>query len=390
MITLDINGMYIDIGKNRGFVDHSVLFQPTDLLEIPYYYADNYVEEKEGFQRSLAEVCQRLDLLGFSEHQLNIYFQDNLEEWLIWESGSKLSFDTFKHLLANVDLTILISDQKKKGLSFCEAVSSSIFNSDLAEILPAEEFDHHSLTEFLEYLNPYLILRLLALNATSQNLIVEWRFSDIVENGWVERDEIVHELEIKHKIMIITEGTTDVFVLKRTIEELYPAISDFFYFIDMEKNYPFKGAGSLANFCMGLAKLQIQNKILVIFDNDVAGNESFAKLSAINKPSNIHFMKLPELPEFNNIPTVGPSGESVQDINGSAVAIESFLDESKLSEDLKKIRWTSYNAKQNKYQGELEGKNDIHDNFKAADLKSPTYNTAKLESLVDHILQQLM
>ena len=36
-----------------------------------------------------------------------------------------------------------------------------------------------------------------------------------------------------------------------------PDFDDFFTFVDMADNYPFTGAGSLVNFCAGLAKIGI-------------------------------------------------------------------------------------------------------------------------------------
>jgi hypothetical protein len=38
MIHLAVGRLEIDWGKNNGFTDHSPLFQPTDLAQVPYYY----------------------------------------------------------------------------------------------------------------------------------------------------------------------------------------------------------------------------------------------------------------------------------------------------------------------------------------------------------------
>ena len=39
----------------------------------------------------------------------------------------------------------------------------------------------------------------------------------------------------------------------------------------MEEGYPFSGSGNLASFCRGLMKVGIQNKIIIVFDNDAEG-----------------------------------------------------------------------------------------------------------------------
>src|ERR1700737_238122 len=38
MIHLSVGRLEIDWGKNRGFSDHSGLFQTTDVTSVPYYY----------------------------------------------------------------------------------------------------------------------------------------------------------------------------------------------------------------------------------------------------------------------------------------------------------------------------------------------------------------
>lgn len=47
----------------------------------------------------------------------------------------------------------------------------------------------------------------------------------------------------------------------------------------MNENYPFTGTGSLYNFCMGLCRINIQNNIIAIFDNDTAGLEKISSLA---------------------------------------------------------------------------------------------------------------
>lgn len=48
-ITLDIGKLEVDWGKNSNFFDHSPLFRPSDVKEIPYLYANDVVIEQEGY-----------------------------------------------------------------------------------------------------------------------------------------------------------------------------------------------------------------------------------------------------------------------------------------------------------------------------------------------------
>ena len=76
MITLGIGRMEIDWGKNSFFRDHSVLFKPSDVKPIPYYYVDMdsdepIIELKEGYARKLSSIKSRLDLLGYDLASIN-------------------------------------------------------------------------------------------------------------------------------------------------------------------------------------------------------------------------------------------------------------------------------------------------------------------------------
>jgi hypothetical protein len=77
MISLAVGRLEVDWGKNNGFVDHSALFQAGDVAQIPYYYAGQEIkgadgapdwevitELKEGLSKPLAQVIERINLLG--------------------------------------------------------------------------------------------------------------------------------------------------------------------------------------------------------------------------------------------------------------------------------------------------------------------------------------
>jgi hypothetical protein len=202
------------------------------------------------------------------------------------------------------------------------------------------------------------------------------------------REEIVKPLDDSLKILVVTEGSSDSYILGRAITILRPDIADFFYFIDMEEHYPFTGTGNLFRFCQGLSKIRIQNNVLVVFDNDAAGIEKFEQLSQLSRAEKILFCKLPDHHDFTRFRTIGPNGSSHEDINGAAVAIECFLDLSTIDDSEIQIRWTSFNRALQKYQGELEGKENAVRAFKKADLTGGSYDTSKLEFVLDYLVDQ--
>ena len=239
---------------------------------------------------------------------------------------------------------------------------------------------------FFENLDPHLILRLLGENPSNLERDLVWGIHDVVAGGWVENDEVFEPLADESKFLIVTEGSSDSNILKTALPLVAPDVADFFNFVDMKDNYPFAGTGNLVNFCKGLAAINAQNKIVVILDNDTAGQEALRSLQSLKLPRNMRTVSLPYLHAFSRFPTLGPSGEAIEDVNGRAVAIECFLDLAFGPRKSRAIRWTGFNPRRQAYQGELVAKEcyaaAFFENFTAAD-----YDLSKLRLLWEHILQ---
>jgi hypothetical protein len=154
----------------------------------------------------------------------------------------------------------------------------------------------------------------------------------------------------------------------------------------MKDNYPFSGTGSLVNFCKGLAAINVQNKIVIVLDNDTAGQDALQRLQNLKLPRNMRVLVLPYLDAFSSFTTVGPSGNSVEDVNGRAVAIECFLDFSFGPREAPAIRWTSFNAGLGTYQGELVDKEAYTKGF-FDNVTKGVYDLSKLRLLWERIQQ---
>ena len=337
IISLGINKMEIDWGKNNYFNNHSKLFQMQDFgKQVPYYYIDDndneIIEYKEGASKQLSEVKQRLEMLGYTLQNIEKMYNENLIELEYYtEENLNISFDDFYKFITSLDITKVdniasIIEDYDNGFDIGEYFNRCIledkeFKDKIGLILKDMNKCTYIIGEFFENLDPYIILRILAENKNNLQYSVQWSYSDVIENEWVKREEIIKPLEDKYKILIVTEGKTDSFIIKKTIENLYSNIADFFQFIDMQDNYPFTGTGNLSNFCMGLSKINIQNNVIILFDNDTSGIELYNKVQNISRPNNLYICHLPTYEEFNEINTIGPSGEVKCNINGKAVAI---------------------------------------------------------------------
>jgi hypothetical protein len=239
---------------------------------------------------------------------------------------------------------------------------------------------------FFENLEPYVILRLLAENPATLTKPVIWRHMDVVENGWVAERDLFKHLVDGQRYLLVTEGSSDSHILQRSFEILKPDIADFFYFVDMSENYPFTGTGNIVRFCQGLAKIRIQNRVVVVLDNDAAGNAALSRLQALGLPRNMKAIVLPSLASFDAFPTVGPSGADVEPVNGKAVSVEMFLDLSHQTDDPAMVRWTSFDRSSGIYQGELVDKERYSNHFLTKGWRDRQYDKSKLEVLLAHIV----
>lgn len=398
IISLGIDKLELDWGKNNFFVNYSYLFKNEDIKKIPYYYVDNnfekeIIEYKDGYSSRLSCIKDRLELLGYSLKEIKIKYNRILKEAQDFGNDINLSFESIYRIISKieVDKISFIKDEienNDNGYDIGEYARKCILNNDVirAQILKEAKVKEniYELSEFLENIDPLILVRILCENNKNINFELQWRFADVVENGWVKKEEILKYVDEKSKILIVTEGSSDTFILKKTIDILYPNISDLFNFIDMESNYPFTGVGELYKFCMGLAKINIQNNVIVLFDNDTAGIEKYERAIRLKKPDNLFVLKLPDFKEFETILSKGPNENNLCNINGLAVAIECFLDFKSVNFE-PCIRWTNYQLNLDKYQGSLEKKDEYVKAFKKSKLINQ-YDVSKLRYLVDYII----
>ncbi len=104
-------------------------------------------------------------------------------------------------------------------------------------------------------------------------------------------------------------------------------------------------------------------------------------------PISLFILVLPVLDDLTHITTIGPSGESIEDVNGKAVSIECFLDFNFGPKTSPAIRCTSFNANLGVYQGELLNKEQYTRAFFESANKDRTYDLQKLRYLWTHLLK---
>lgn len=386
IITLGIDEFELDWGKNGISRDYSFIYQKADLTQEKYYYADEEIVVQEALSSPLSKIKKRLDLLGYTLKNIKKEYIEAAKEYSEGcDVKVPLSFEQYFKILRNLDIDKIKVTELDLDWQDCEF--GKYFKKVIARKLNILDINTWNIYvgEFFENLDPLITIRVLAENPKNHTRKIIWRFHDVLENGWIKKDDVLKEPKESQKYLLVTEGTSDLFIIQKSLELLHPEIIDFFHFIDMQDNYPFTGCSNLYKFLLGLSKVRPINKIIAIFDNDIAGNKQFRLSEKAKLPDNIKIMKLPELNEFKKFPTIGPTGLKIKNINSTAVSIECFLDLEYKAPVSPLVRWTNFDKETALYQGSLEKKERYVRNFKKVKLKSK-YNFIKIKTLCNFII----
>lgn len=386
-VSLDVGSLELDYSKGEYFNNHSKLFMQSDYGVINTHIYEDELHEETGFSRTLGKVKLRLDLLGYKLKDIQTVYEKSILDFFEEAFLELVSFEDFVKVVSAMNIDDLESLSENSGLTFYDYLSEVVFKQngfeDAKEPILANS-DNFFL--FLDRLHPYAYMRLLAENPKNQHVKVMWRTQEIVEGRLVTKDELHTGVDDEHKFLIITEGSSDLFIIKKAMTLLRPDVTDFFTYVDMKEHYPFTGTGSLYKFFQGLSSIGMLNKCLFIFDNDAEGVEKYEKTAEIKAPRNLKVMKLPDLEEFSNFVTEGPTGRHYADVNGKAVAIECFLDLSYKVSKEPVVRWSLYKSDMKTYHGALEEKEHYTKQFKKVKSIHDRYDFRKLNLLIDHIV----
>ena len=418
IISLTVGGMDIASSKNSRGTDHGSLFQETDRGrsssdQIDYdYFGDEddptIAAMEQGFSKQLSAVVQRLELLGYSldtvrseYEKISVETAESNKEVLAEEIEAPTEFLSFDDFLAFV-LSHNVGELDDTYIDgFDEAAQQTIegrfHGTGITAKLPRDMIDDPSswseksfFNGLLSFLHPYSIARILGENPANASEPVTWQYGPLVESGWAKVSEFTANCRRRETFLIATEGSSDTAILKHAIALLRPEVVDFFRFIDMDERHPFPGTGNLLRFAEGLAKMDVHNQTVFLYDNDAEGRIAYDKTRQLGLPANMRAAILPDQESFRLFRTLGPSGAATEDINGRAAAIECYLDLERSGLPTPVVRWSSYKEEISSYQGALEQKSRYAKDFlKVARSGSPrNYDMRKIEDVVDTLISQ--
>ncbi|MEQ1511757.1 MAG: HEPN/Toprim-associated domain-containing protein [Lysobacteraceae bacterium] len=415
-IQLRIGSVSLSYAKNFMGEDFGFLFQAGDETRvrsdgINYEYYEEHPDEEDlatseaAFVSPLSRVLRRIKLLGHTLDVARAEYQALLQEWKEDSDDNNeppsalLTFEEFCRLACLFPISSLSSEYIEYDTPERAKVAQGRF-ADYVEKFERVPPNDNSDMYWSE--SSYLSAKLCILSATSMLQIfgtsrenadaeVNWQFGLIVSAGWVSRENFQPGTTRAQTILVATEGASDARVLRRALDLLRPDVTDFFRFIDGEERHHFWGTGNLVKFAEGLVRIDVQNQVLFLLDNDAEGVEAYQKFQQLNLPVNMRAMLLPNLDELKSFPCRGPEGVSNCDINGRAAAIECYLDLNLEQYPPARVTWTNYKKDMDAWHGALEHKDSYMRHFLDQDvdsLKTGTYDSSKIFKLLDVLIHE--
>ncbi|MDR6851500.1 hypothetical protein J2Y54_000993 [Sphingomonas sp. BE123] len=412
-IELKVAAVTLDYAKNGMGNDYGSYFQEGDLARrhdegTDYdYILENGLENElpvreEAFVRPLCRVLPRLTQLRHrldgarAEYDAATVFDQEVSSGSNGEIPERryLSFDEFCSLANRYPVASLAGGYVPYDAEDRERLCQGRFAShlDLIERIPWGGGSDHYWSESSFFaakiciLSPASMLQVLGLNLANADAEVSWQFGPLVSSGWANRDSFVAGAKREDTVLVATEGASDARILRRALDILRPDITDFFRFIDVEERHHFWGTGNMLKFAEGLIRIDVQNDVIFLLDNDAEGVDADRKLRALKMPRNMRSMVLPSLPTFESFPARGPEGLALSNINGRAAAIECYLDLRLNGHGPAEVLWSNYKREIDAWHGALEHKESYTKHFMSQDANSMSdgsYDTSKINSLLD-------
>lgn len=357
------------------------LFQPNDFINEKRKYStrnslvwgDAYENEKGTFEfkgyKQTVQVCrERLEIFGASYKKAKLDFQKakkiSRQEGFYDFSLSSVTYDQY---LAEIKSIV---DSKEKNYDH--------LNINLRESLTSGELGLYGLS-----LDSHLYS---ILSVLSESDIVEYDLTDVINGGWVKINE-AKNVDYE-KIIILTEGKTDVEFISISIDKLYPHLKDYYHFIDFDEYKVESSASALVKLVTSFAAANVKHHIIALFDNDTAGLKEMKKLVSKTFNPNIKILRYPDITLAKKYPTVGPTGKKKMNVNGLACSIEMYfgVDVLTRNNEFIPIQWKGFDDKEKKYQGEIADKNYVHDTFRNKLKKAEVTEIKELTELLNGII----
>lgn len=214
-----------------------------------------------------------------------------------------------------------------------------------------------------------------AVEITGTDAQVTYDLSDLVAGeeigqdedlcGWARR-ETADDFLLSHKVVVLTEGSSDSRAIEGSFKVLYPHLTDYYSFMDFQGVRAPGGASALVAMIKAFFGSGIVNRIIALFDNDTAARSALRGLRDVKIPENVRVIHYPYLDAAREYPTLGPQGITNMDVNGLAGSLELYFGLDVLRQPngtLTAVQWRGYDDTLGQYQGELMNKLELQSRF---------------------------
>src|SRR5262249_3813197 len=269
-------------------------------------YYDEDAEWHLSYRAPLEVIKDRLDVMGFTYKKAEELYKIGLSEEI--KNTRRLILDP---VIGLKDTEI---EERKAELDILESLTLEkwiegiryIIDNDLQPNWEYREnrdnkYDHisHPIRYILSRVgdtffgNEIIELRTYLraiVEVTDANVELVYDLSDLVNSGNVSIEEDLHEtarlsmannFAVNHKIVVLTEGSSDRWAIQGAFKLLYPHLEEYYSFMDFDESKAPGGVGHLASTVKSFVGAGIVNKVIAIFDNDTAAKNAVRSLQHI-------------------------------------------------------------------------------------------------------------
>ena len=365
-----------------GYRDKAALLNYVLKDDLDFYDAENPLVCAQ-YRCSVGAARDRLELQGFTVEAAELVFNDRMVSGIraieeLKQKASTLSeslderIDVMRSLTFEDWQTALerIREEKITPMTL-SALNSTDSHLPIFHYMLSWPAVHYGFPGA----DPRHLVRLATDKAPDADEVVYDLTPLVVRGHYEDGAEITRDAEyfmqqdflLKRRVIVLTEGKSDMEFLERSLTILYPHLVDYFHFFDFTRESAEGGVGQLVKLVKAFANADVRHRILAICDNDTAAKESLSNLRLSGLPENIEVVQYPQIPIAESYPTIGPSGKVGMDINGLAGSLEIYLGRDVLKgEDgqLTPVQWKGYSQKMKAYQGEVLNKRTIQNKFR--------------------------
>lgn len=366
------NGYYEDLVKILFLPDDFIVKKESNSTRNKFVWGDAFDNDNgsysfKGFRQTVKNCKERLEIYGASALNAKKDFNNakkiSKQEEFYSFSLNKVTYDEYL-----VEISKIIESKEKTYDELNTNFKESLISGDLG--IYGQSTLYHL----------YSILSVLPADS-----IVEYDLTEIINGGWVKENE-VNKIEFE-KIIVLTEGKTDVEFISLSLQKLFPHLREYYHFINFDEYKVESNASALVKLIISLAASNIKHPIIALFDNDTTGLMEMKKLTTLKLPNNFRVLKYPDIPLAKKYPTIGPTGIKKMNINGLACGIEMYFGNDILTKEseLIPIHWKAFNEKEKKYQGEISEKKYVQEEFRKKIKISGHTELSEMNSLLNEM-----